>query len=62
MCLENGRLEIKVVLTKEARSYLERVIYYRTGQQTTQKREKEKRNRPFKSKEDIRQLSLINVS
>jgi len=62
VCLENGRLEIKVALTKEARSYLERVIDYRTGQQTTQKREEEKRNRPFTSEEDIRQLSLFNVS
>ncbi|MFD2044224.1 hypothetical protein ACFSTA_10050 [Ornithinibacillus salinisoli] len=46
VCLENGRLEIKITLTKEARNYLERVSHYRTEQQTTQKRKEEKRNRP----------------
>lgn len=63
VCLENGKLEIKVALTKEARNYLERVIEYYSSVQTPQKREeKEKRNRSFKEKENIRQLHLFNVS
>lgn len=61
VCLEDGKLEIKIALTKEAKNYLERVIHYRADQQT-QKREEEKRNRPLTPEEDIRQLSLFNVS
>lgn len=63
VCLENGQLEIKVALSKEARNYLERVIAYYTSVQAPQKREeKEKRNRPFKAEENIRQLHMFSVS
>lgn len=64
VCLENGQLEIKVALTKEARNYLERVIAYYTSINEPQKgeEEEEKRNRSFTSEEDIHQLSLFNVS
>jgi hypothetical protein len=62
---EDGRLEIKVAFTTEARNYLERVISHLEGiRQEPQKKEekKEKRERPLTSGEDLRQLSLFNVS
>jgi len=62
---EEGKPEIKVAITAEARDYLERVINHLEGiRQEPQKREekKEKRNRPLASEKDIRQLSLFNVS
>lgn len=64
VCLENGQLEIKVALTKEARNYLERVIGYHTSIKEPQKREeeKEKRNRSLNQKERVDQLSLFGVS
>lgn len=58
VCLENGQLEIKMALSKEARNYLERVIRHITStKQTT-----EKTVRSFTSKEAIHQLSLFDVS
>jgi len=62
VCLENGRLEIKFALTKEARKYLERVIYYRTDQQTPEKGKEKKRDGSSTNEENTRQLSLFNVS
>ncbi|MGM8366392.1 IS91 family transposase [Virgibacillus sp. W0181] len=65
VCPEDGTLKIKVALTKEARSYMERVIIHLEGiKQEPEKRKekKEKRDRPLTSEEDICQLSLFNVS
>lgn len=65
VCPENGRLEIKVAITVEARNYMERVINHLEGiRQEPQKRqeEKEARNQPPTHEEDIRQLSLFDVS
>ncbi|TFJ94437.1 IS91 family transposase [Lentibacillus salicampi] len=65
VCPENGKLELKVALTAEARNYLERVINHLEGiRQEPQKRQekKEKRNQPLTSEEDIRQISLFDVS
>ena len=64
VCLEDGQLVIKVALTREARNYLERVLAYGTTIQAPKKRkeEKEERNPTSGSEEDVRQLSLFNVS
>lgn len=64
VCLEDGQLVIKVALTREARNYLERMLAYGTTTQEPQKKEeqKEKRNATSASEEDVRQLSLFNVS
>lgn len=63
VCLEDGGLEIKIAISKEARSYLERVIHYQSGvQQTPKKGKEEKENRSLKTEEDKRQLSLFDVS
>lgn len=61
VCLENGRLEIKVALCQTTRAYLERTIAYLTGIQTPQKRkEKEEKYQPIHETE--RQLCLFSVS
>lgn len=66
VCPKDGRLEIKVALTAEARNYMERVIRHLEGiRQEPQKGEEEteKRNRPLTSEEgQLRQLSLFHVS
>lgn len=61
VCLENGRLEIKVALCQTTKRYLEREIAYFTGIQASQKRkEKEEKHQPIKDTE--RQLCLFRVS
>lgn len=63
VCLENGKLEIKVALIDEARQYLEKVVAYGTPIKESQKGKKEtKGNRPLTTTEDLRQLSLFDVS
>lgn len=61
VCLEGGRLEIKIALTKEAKSYLERVIHHLEGN-GQEKQKEEKGNRPSAPQEDVCQLSLFGVS
>lgn len=66
VCPENGQLEIKIALSKEAKTYLERVIRHVTDIQQTTKEEtewkEEKRDRSFTGKENSDQLSLYDVS
>jgi hypothetical protein len=63
VCLENGKLEIKVALGPMARAYLERVIKDLTGIQAPQKRkEKEEKHKPKPVQETERQLCLFDVS
>ena len=65
VCPKDGKLEIKVALTTEARNYMERVINdLESIKPEPQKREKkkEKRNRPLTFEEDLCQLSLFGVS
>ncbi len=65
VCPENGNLEVKVALSKDARRYMERVIAYLEEipeSKQTKEKQKEKRNRPSKDQESSDQLSLFNVS
>lgn len=49
VCLENGKLEIKVALCENTKAYLERMIAYLTGIQTPQEEtKKEEKARPIK--------------
>lgn len=60
VCLENGKLEIKVALCSTTRAYLERVINHFTSIKTSQKREEKKeKHKPIKTE---RKLCLFNVS
>lgn len=43
VCLEEGKLKIKVALGKTAKAYLERMIDHLTGVQKTKSREEEKK-------------------
>lgn len=65
VCLENGRLEIKIAFIKEARSYMERVIHYLEQSKEPKKAKKEtERERPPAAieEEPSCQLSLFDVS
>ena len=63
VCLENGKLEIKVALCATTRAYLERVIEHLTSIQTPPKREeKEEKYLPQSNHETERQLCLFSVS
>jgi hypothetical protein len=63
VCLENGKLEIKVALCPTTRAYLERVINDLTGIQAPQKRkEKEEKHKPEPVQNTERQLCLFDVS
>ncbi|WLR44048.1 hypothetical protein LC087_08105 [Bacillus carboniphilus] len=60
VCLENGRLEIKVALCTTTRAYLERVIHHFTSIETPKKgKKKKKKNGPIKTEH---QLCLFSVS
>ncbi len=60
VCLENGKLEIKVALCATTRAYLERVINHFTNIQTSKKREEKKEE--YKPISTERQLCLFSVS
>ncbi len=60
VCLEDGRLEIKVALCPTTRAYLERVINNLTSIKNPQKGKKEKESKPNQKTE--RQLCLFRVS
>jgi hypothetical protein len=60
VCLEDGKLEIKVALCQTTRTYLERVIHDLTGIKSSQKREEKEELQPVHETE--RQLCLFNVS
>ena len=63
VCLENGKLIIKVALTRQAEKYLERMIAYLTNIETPHKEKKTKeRNGSLTQKENERQLCLFGVS
>ncbi|WP_422674094.1 IS91 family transposase [Caldifermentibacillus hisashii] len=64
VCLEDGKLSVKIALSRDARIYMERMIDHITGcKQETKKRKEEKtRNRTYSPKETVRQLSLFDVS
>lgn len=63
VCLENGKLEIKVALCKTTRAYLERVISNLTGIKNPQKRKEKEEKRTIKPvPETERQLCLFSVS
>ncbi|MBB4075532.1 hypothetical protein GGR02_003369 [Anoxybacillus voinovskiensis] len=63
VCLEDGKLEIKVALCRTTRAYLERVMNDLTGIQTPQKRkEKEEKCKSKPVQETERQLCLFSVS
>jgi len=63
VCLEDGKLEIKVALCPITRAYLERVISDLTGIKNPPKREeKEEKHQSKPIQETERQLCLFNVS
>nr|WP_207369528.1 transposase [Heyndrickxia coagulans] len=64
VCLEDGKLSVKIALSRDARIYMERMIDHITGyKQETKKRKEEKtRNRTYSPQETVRQLSLFDVS
>lgn len=65
VCPENGRLEIKVAFSTDARRYMERVIAYleeTPKPEQPQETQKEKGDGPSTTEEDINQLSLFDVS
>nr|WP_099354683.1 hypothetical protein [Fredinandcohnia onubensis] len=63
VCLENGKLEIKVALCKTTRAYLERMINDLTGIKNPQKgKEKEEKHKPKPVQATERQLCLFGVS
>ncbi len=62
VCLENGKLEIKVALGAAARTYLERVIHDLAGIQTSKKENQKEKSEPIKKEiSNDRQLSLFAV-
>lgn len=63
VCLENGKLIIKVAMTRQAEKYLERMIAYLTNIETSHKeKETKERHGPLTQKENERQLCLFGVS
>lgn len=63
VCLEDGKLEIKVALCTTTRAYLERVINDLTGIKNPPKREeKEEIHNSKQFQETERKLCLFNVS
>lgn len=64
VCLQDGSLKIKYAKCEYSRAYLERMIAYFTGIETTQKREEKKEayRPPQPIQETERQLCLFNVS
>jgi hypothetical protein len=62
VCLEDGKLEIKVALCKTTRAFLERVINDLTGIKTPQKGKEEEKYKPKPVKETERQLCFFSVS
>ena len=63
VCLEDGKLEVKVALCPITRKYLERVISDLTGIKATKKREEKKETHTCKPiQETERQLCLFSVS
>lgn len=63
VCLEDGKLEIKVALCPITRAYLERVINDPTGIKNPQKKEEKEERHKFKPvQETERQLCLFDVS
>jgi len=61
VCLENGRLKIKVALCETTRAYLEREIAYVTGIEKPKKETKKEKEVPKPRSKD-RQLHLFRVS
>jgi hypothetical protein len=63
VCLQDGHLKIKYAKCEYSRAYLERMIAYFTGIETTQKREEKKEAyNPQPVQETERQLCLFSVS
>lgn len=63
VCLEDGKLEIKVALCPTTRAYLERVINDLTSIKVPQKgKEKKEKHKPQPVQETKRQLCLFSVS
>lgn len=62
VCLEGGKLEIKVALCPTTRAYLERVIHDLTGIQIPQKGKKEETDKPERIQETEHQLCLFSLS